>query len=123
MGKASRDKGKRGEREARDQVRMLWNSGPRCIRAAQSCGAFSADILNALPSSHVEVKRYARISSTRFLEQAIADAQEDELPLVLMREDNGMWLLLLRLSDSPEFSKRLVRQLTTNEPLDNQDPD
>ena len=59
----SRQKGKRGELEARDAVREHWSS-PQCIRAAQANGAFSADLLHALPDTHVEVKRRKRIRFT-----------------------------------------------------------
>ena len=121
MGKASRDKGKRGEREARDQIRKLWNA-PDCIRAAQSCGAWSADVLAALPDSHVEVKRYAKIAACRFLEQAIADAKDD-LPILLMREDKGEWMVLLRMSDTPRFATSLSRQLNHDNDTSTKKPD
>ena len=110
MGKKSRTKGKVGEREARDEVRRLWKA-PRCIRAAQANGAFSADLLHALPETHVEVKRYKRIVALDFLEQALEDAEPGELPVVIMREDRGSWVCMMRLEDSPRFCALLTEQL------------
>lgn len=111
MGKASRDKGKRGEREARDACREYWGAA-KCRRAQQYCGADStADLLNALPECHVEVKRYKRITATDFMDQAVTDSSENEVPVVLMREDKGTWLVVLRIEDSKEFATRLLEQL------------
>ena len=111
MGKMSREKGKRGERQARDQAKKHWNSGDGCIRAAQSNGKYSCDILNALPNAHVEVKLYKRIVALDFLAQATDDAQEGELPIVLMRENGKTdWVCMFRVKDSKNF----MQQLCTN---------
>ena len=110
MGKASRDKGKRGEREARDACKEHWGAQD-CRRAQQYCGADStADLLNALPECHVEVKRYKRIVASDFMKQAVEDS-DNQLPIVLMREDGDVWLVVLRIEDSPEFAQRLLKQL------------
>ena len=106
----SRQKGKRGELEARDRVREFWYA-PNCIRAAQACGAFSADLLNALPNAHVEVKRYKRLGLlAKAMNQAMEDAREGELPVVLCREDQGQWILALPL----HFTEKFVDQFLEN---------
>lgn len=103
MGLKSRDKGKVGEREARDQVRQHWDC-PNCVRSAQVSGKFTGDLMGGPAGLHLEVKRYKRITTTDFMKQAIADAGEGEIPVVLMREDYGTWLALVRMEDTRAFA-------------------
>ena len=110
MGKASRDKGKRGEREARDMVRDHWDS-PKCIRSIQVSGTYAADLLYGPPGLHLEVKRYAKIGAVRFMEQAERDAREDDIPLVLLREDQGRWYVMVPLSQSVDFARRIQEHM------------
>lgn len=106
MGKASRDKGKRGELEARDAVREHWHS-PHCHRSAQAGGSFAADLLKGPPGLHLEVKRYAKIAALRFLDQAIQDSGCGATPVVLLKEDRGEWCFLLRMRDTEAFLNAL----------------
>lgn len=107
----SRQKGARGERDARDAVREHWNS-PKCIRAAQANGAFSADLLHALPNAHVEVKRYKRIAALKFYRQAQRDCGS-ELPIVLMREDGDTnWFVLFKIQDTGDFVDAFITNAT-----------
>ena len=109
-GKKSRDKGKRGEREARDQCRKYWNA-EQCIRSAQASGSHDADLLDALPLSHVEVKRHARIVSADFMKQAESSSRELEMPVVLSKEDKHEWLCTFRMRDSVRFVQSVVDQI------------
>jgi hypothetical protein len=110
----SRQKGKRGELEARDAVRQHW-AAPECIRAAQVCGKFGADLLNALPHGHVEVKRYKAIKAFDFYEQAKRDAKSDQLPVVIMREDNAKeWLVMFSIEDSLKFALAILENFEKN---------
>lgn len=113
MGRASREKGKRGEREARDMVRSLWRSS-ECSRAAQVSGKLSADVVGGPPGLHIEVKRYAAIGATRWLEQATRDG-DGLLPVVLCREDHGEWMVLLPMSRSVEFATLLHEHMEQQE--------
>lgn len=98
----SRQKGARGEREARDAVKLHWGSKD-CIRAAQANGSYSADLLGAPEGLHVEVKFYASIAALKFLRQAEADAREGEIPVVLMRENGDKeWTVMFRIKDTKE---------------------
>lgn len=108
MGKASRDKGKRGEREARDFVRDAWLC-PQCQRSAQVSGLFNSDLMYGPPGLHLEVKRYARIVALDFLKQAEEDSalQDGGIPIVLMREDGGDWAVLLRAEKAVDFARTL----------------
>ncbi len=105
MGLRSRQKGKAGEREARDAARkFLGASGAQ--RAAQVNGAFSADLIGVHDRLHVEVKRIRRIPATDFMVQAAGDAKTGQIPIVLFREDGGGvndWILMVRLKDVQEF--------------------
>jgi len=111
MGKASRDKGKRGEREARDQVVKHWNS-PGCVRSAQVSGLFSSDLMYGPPGLHLEVKRYAKIGCMRFMEQARQDSRDEDVPTVLMREDNGEWCVMVPMDRSVDFAQKILAALT-----------
>lgn len=105
----SRQKGKRGELDARDAVREHWLA-PHCIRSAQANGKYGADLLNALPGGHVEVKRYAKIGALRFLDQARRDAK-GEFPVVLMREDGATsWAVVFPI----EMTERFVQAYLNN---------
>lgn len=110
MGKASREKGKRGEREARDLVREQWGCA-RCVRSAQVSGTFAADLLGGPEGLHLEVKRYRRIVAVDFLKQAQDDAKEDEIPVVIMREDGGDWTLMLPFDELMNVARRVQNAL------------
>lgn len=108
----SRRKGKVGEREARDVVRCWWFASD-CIRAAQSNGKHSADLLYAGENVHVEVKRRKRIQARDFMAQAVSDARINEFPVVLMREDNSGWMVMFRVEDSLNFARMIQRNKET----------
>jgi hypothetical protein len=110
----SRQKGKRGELEARNYVREHWHS-PQCIRSAQAGGAFAADLLNAGEGLHVEVKRRQRIAATHFMKQAEQDCGDMEVPVVLMREDNyPTWMVMFRIEDTDKFLEIIRHNRETN---------
>lgn len=115
----SRQKGKRGELEARNYVREWWHS-PNCIRSAQAGGAFAADLLHAGEGLHVEVKRRQRIAATHFMKQAEEDCGEREVPVVLMREDNyPTWIVAFRIEDTDKFIEIINRNKETNDDATN----
>lgn len=104
----SRRKGKVGERAARDVVRQ-WLFAPDCIRAAQSNGKHSADLLNVGEGVHAEVKFVAKLGCAKFMLQASRDAKATEFPIVLMRENAGKWLLMLKPEDSLRFARMVLK--------------
>ena len=112
MGRTSREKGKRGEREVAQALRVL---GFDARRAQQYAGADgTADVLTSIDGIHWEVKRYARIASLRFLEQARRDAPEGVVPVVACREDRGPWVVQVDLKDLPDLARRIVAALETS---------
>lgn len=105
----SRAKGKRGELEARDFVRRYWWS-PRCVRAAQVSGKFSADLLGGPPGLHIEVKRRKRIAALDFMQQSAQEAKEGEVPVVLMRADGfPTWVCMFPIQCTEDFIEALRR--------------
>lgn len=104
----SRRKGKVGERQARDVVRVHLFA-PDCIRAAQSNGKHSADLLNVGEGVHAEVKFVAKLGCAKFMLQATRDAKATEFPIVLMRENAGGWLLMLKPEDSLRFARMVIK--------------
>lgn len=110
-GSHSRDKGAVGEREARDAVRQHWHARD-CIRASQANGKWSADLLLALPSAHIEVKRYSAIAPLKWLRRAESEAPDGSLPAVLLREDGDTeWACLLRVADCVGLAERLASNM------------
>lgn len=108
MGRRSREKGKRGEREACEALRRLFHV--EASRTSQRRGDLAADI-DLGRDLHVEVKRRAKIGATRFLEQAESDAKPHETPLVLMREDGDTeWSVLVRLENLAKVVHELERK-------------
>lgn len=92
----SRAKGARLEREAAQALRDAL--GLQAVRSARNGVPGAADVM--VPGGlHVEVKGRRSIGAARFLDQALADKKPEDVPLVLMREDRGDWLVLLPLAD------------------------
>ena len=99
----NRERGKRGEREARDAVNL--HLGMASIRSAQAGGKFASDLLHT-GNLHVEVKKRKALAVSAFMEQAIGDCGT-RIPVVLMREDRGGWLVMLRIEDARAFAREI----------------
>ena len=97
MGQLSRDKGKRNERAAA----AVWQktTGHPARRSVQYCGSDGTADLIAQPGLHIEVKARKSIAAIRFHDQAVSDAKDGSVPIVMMREDRGEFFLLVRIDD------------------------
>lgn len=96
MGKASRDKGKRGELEL---AKALREYGYETRRWQQYAGASGdADVIG-LDGIHIECKRVERLSLYDAMDQSVRDARPAELPAVFHRRDRREWLVTMRLDD------------------------
>lgn len=96
MGKPSRDKGKRGEREI---AGLLRDYGYDARRGVQYHGGADSPDVVGLPGVHIEVKRTETLSLYPAMEQAKHDAAPWEMPVVMHRRNNCEWLCVMRLDD------------------------
>ena len=96
MGKPSREKGKRGEREF---AKWLTANGHRARRGQQYDGIEGDDVVcPSLAAYHIEVKRVEALRLKDSLAQAIADAR-GRIPVVAHRRNQGEWMIIMRASD------------------------
>lgn len=99
MGKFSRSKGQRGERELAKKLSDLWQVP--FIRGQQfKGGSESPDVacgnLEISRSIHIECKRTEQLSLYKAIEQAKADAG-DKVPIVMHRRNGKDWLCVIEL--------------------------
>lgn len=105
MAKASREKGKRGEREwATFLVEHGWGTKETTHRGQQYRGGeHSADVVcAALSPLHAEVKRCERFALYPALDQARSDAGPGEFAYVAHRPNNKRWCIVM---DAEDFLK------------------
>ncbi len=102
MGRMSRNKGKRGEREAaKELARVLGIEARRGIQFQG--GPDSPDVSTELDDwLHIEVKRCERLAVYAALEQAKEDAN-GKVPLVMHRRNGKPWIVITYLEDSTNF--------------------
>lgn len=109
MGLKSRNKSKRGEREAAAELRRLFDIEAR--RGRQYSGSDeSPDVLAEIPGVHFEVKRTEALRLYSALAQAIEDAV-DKIPVVLHRSNHQPWMAIIRLDDLPGLAVQLYLTL------------
>jgi len=113
MGKPSRDKGKRGEREAARELRRLFRVEAHRGRQYQG-GDDSPDVRAAIPHTRIEVKRTERLRAYDAIAQAAGEAADGEVPLVLARQNGRPWLAIVRLDDLPQLAVTLFHTLAEN---------
>lgn len=96
MGKASRDKGKRGERELASKLREYGFDARRGVQYRG--GSDSPDVIG-LDGVHIEVKRVERLSLYDALSQSKGEAGAGEMPVVMHRRNNCEWVVIQPLED------------------------
>jgi hypothetical protein len=109
-GKKSRNKGKRGEREAARLMSDLL--GVPVTRGVQYKGTPESPDLAGLDQYglHAEVKRDERTVSASMY-KAIEQSRKESgglIPFVLARKNNESWVLAIEVSNLVEFSKRVL---------------
>jgi Holliday junction resolvase len=113
MGKMSKEKGKRGEREA---AKALGEIGIEARRAQQFCGvAGDADLITSVEDLHMEVKRVERLNLYGAIEQADGDRKASQIPVVLHRKNGKPFVVIHYLKDWP----RIAEVIPTQESGDN----
>ena len=98
----SRQKGKRGELEA---AKALREYGYDTRRGQQYSGASGDADVVGLPGVHLEIKRVEKLNITDAVKQAIRDAREGELPVVMHRKNREQWLVTMPLQVFMVFYK------------------
>lgn len=105
-GRAAKNKGKVGEREAAE---LLKRYGFTARRAQQFAGgATSQDLAHDLDGFHIEVKRTETLSVYEAMAQARRDAKVGSAPLVLHRRSGKEWLAVMRAEDLLELISTYV---------------
>lgn len=96
IGKASRNKGKRGELMLAHE--MQSRGFTECHRSAQHAGNIeSADIIG-LPGLHPEAKFVEKLNVYKAYEQAVRDATGSaDIPVVFHKRSRSPWLVTLDL--------------------------
>lgn len=99
-GKASREKGKRGELELMHILRDFYGYPVRRGYVFQH----ESDLVG-LQGVHVECKRKEKINIYTDYKQAVREAQKrsDGVPVVFHRRSNEEWLVIMGLDDFMDF--------------------
>lgn len=105
-GKASRDKGKRGETFVKN---LFKDNGYNASRSAQWCGKTgqAADVIG-VPGIHVEVKFQEKMMLYPWMEQAIRDSKAEgkgNFPTVFHKQSRKDLLVTMRFEDWIELYK------------------
>lgn len=104
MGKASREKGKRGERELANLLKSYGFMESR--RNQQYNGsAGDADVVG-LPNVHIEVKRVEKLNIHTAIKQAKSDARVGEMPAVFSKRSRDGWLVTMPFESWIELYKQ-----------------
>lgn len=108
MGKASRDKGARGERLLRDELRdhgfedvtrgFVWNH--------------TSDLIG-LPGIHIEAKFVEKLNIRQALAQAEEESEkrQDGMPTVFSKTSRKPWIVTMNLDDWVKLYKAYLRRL------------
>ena len=111
MGRMSRQKGKRGEREAAAELAVVFGCEAR--RGVQyQGGPDSPDVVLDGVAVHVEVKRTETLSLYAATDQARHDAG-GKIPLVLHRRNGKAWVAIVELEHLPALAAEVVRARKT----------
>jgi hypothetical protein len=107
MGRMSRQKGKRGEREAAAELGNVFGCPSR--RGVQyQGGPESPDVVLEGVNVHVEVKRTETLSLYAATDQARHDAG-GKIPLVLHRRNGKAWVAIVELEHLTALAAEVVR--------------
>ena len=106
MGRMSKAKGKRGERECAAELGALLGCDAR--RGVQyQGGPDSPDVVLKGLRIHVECKRVERLDLYGAMKQAIADAGDD-VPLVWHRRNNEGSVCIVQTSDLLRLAREII---------------
>ncbi len=105
MGKAQREKGKRGERMFAKLIRE-YGLDDKAHRGVQyQGGPDSPDISTCLPI-HFEVKFVEKLNVRQAYSQAETERKAGDFPVVAWKKSNSPWLAVLDMNDFFEILRR-----------------
>ena len=108
MGRLSKQKGKRGEREAAAELGAILGVAAR--RGVQyQGGPESPDVVLDGVAIHVEAKRTEKLSLWPAIDQASADAPSGSVPIVWHRPNRRPSVLIVETSRLLELAREVVR--------------
>jgi hypothetical protein len=114
MGRASREKGKRGEREAAAELGAIL--GVEARRGVQyQGGPDSPDVVLPGVPIHVEAKRTERLSLWAAIEQAKADAPAGSVPIVWHKPNRKGSVIIVETASLQALALALVESMKTIE--------
>ena len=109
MGRRSREKGKRGEREAAAELGALLGCTAR--RGVQyQGGPESPDVVLEGVNIHVEAKRVEALNLYAAIEQAKQDAPPGAVPVVWHRKNGRESVVILETSRLVDFANAIARK-------------
>jgi len=118
MGRMSRQKGKRGERECAAEFAALL--GVECRRGVQyQGGADSPDVVLSGVAIHVEAKRTETLNLYTALEQATDDAPSTSIPIVWHRRNGKPSVVIIETSKLVDLANEIARLNCCKKPLPN----
>lgn len=97
MSRLSRDKGKRGEREVAELLRLHGFQAHRGVQ--YQGGNDSPDVAHDIDGLHIEVKRTEALRLYQALEQAKGERQTGNIPAVFHRANGRPWVVVLEADD------------------------
>ena len=97
MGKAERERGKRGERYVANRIRDRL--GIKAHRGNQYQGGPDSPDVTGLPGYHIEVKNVNRLELHKAIAQSTNDAGEGEVPIVIHHRDREPWYVNMPFED------------------------
>ncbi len=102
----SKKKGARAELELAHELSHLF--GLKARRGQQYSGSPESPDVVFHPEIQIECKRTERLNLNKAVEQAIDDASEHQVPVVMSRMNRKPWLVTLKLEDLKRLSKIIV---------------
>ena len=112
MGRMSRQKGKRGERECAAELGQLL--GVEARRGVQfQGGPDSPDVVLDGVAIHVEAKRVEALQLYAAIEQATSDA-DGKVPIVWHRRNGKPSVVIVETSRLMELAREIVRSLAAS---------
>ena len=110
MGRASKQKGKRGELELAHELRKL--GVPDARRSQQYCGTGSSADIVGVPKLHIECKRSEKLSIYNAYYQAVKDSGDSgDLPVLMNRRSHQPWLVIMSVDDWVKLYKAYAQHL------------